>query len=266
MKIKNILQTALIILLFAGCSQDDGNPPPEIANQTPLPKVIAVVYSHERSGTYTMSYSDQQQLTAIDIVLNQDSNDIHWTAAVEYDAKGSVTRVLLENVDTMDNAYTYDTVFDYGENGDMEDIIFTIGGDVQETAFSHDADNRIYGLDGESSVFPMGWRFDEHDNLTEMSLSTNYLKLTSSTNEKGVFHHLAPKPALTIWYGLLFYLSSYELYYFHQNDLELLEADNFSYSYENQVRNQDGNLIAFKMIPDNPLGDSISYTVSYENY
>ena len=262
-KIKHILIIMLATIVSVACSKEKDSPAPEVTGTTPLPEVISLVYSYGRTVMYTMDYNEDQQLMGIDIAWQYGSEHGQWTVSMEYNEKRSVVNIYLEDVDS---GYNYDTSFDYDANGEMSDIVYTADGDVRTTNFIYDPNNRIYGIDGDLGNFPMGWKFDQDNNLTEMVISDNYFQLTSSGNEKGVFHNLDPQPALTIWYGLLFYLSPYELYFFHQKDLDRFEAIDFYYDYGEKVRDGDGNLIAFKMIPDDPLAGTISYTISYKGY
>lgn len=262
-KLKHFYIAVLTAVLLAACSKDKDSPPLETNSKTPLPKVISLVYSYGRTVVYTMDYNDSLQLTTIDISYKTDDGENTLETEIRYNETGSITTI---NVVDVSNDSNFATTFDYDPNDDISDIEFMINGDVQPTMYHFDPDNRIYGLDGDLGNFPMAWRFDPDNQLTEMVISNNYFKLTSSGNEKGVFQNLAPQPALTIWYGLLFYLSPYELYFLRQRDLDRFESDAFYYDYGEKVWDEDGNLIAFKMIPDDPLAGTISYTVSYKNY
>lgn len=258
---ENILIMVLFALMLGSCSKDKEKPIPQMTKKIVLPSVISLVYSSERTIIYNMAYNKVHQLIAIDIFQKTLDDEVQLGTKILYDEKGSITSIHLENIN---NGFESTTTFDYDTGGDIVDIVFSIGGDEQSTTFFYDPDNRIYGVDGDLGNFPMGWRFDQEGNLSEMSLSSNFFQLTYSGNEKGLFYQLEPQPALAIWYGLLFYLTSYELYYFHQKDLNRFETNNFLYRYENKVRDEDGNLIAFKMVPDNPMATTINYTISYD--
>ncbi|MBQ4913853.1 hypothetical protein J8L85_05350 [Maribacter sp. MMG018] len=264
-KSKYIIIILLAAILPVACSKDKDSPAPEVTSKTltPMPNIISLVYSYGRTVVYTMDYNDSLQLTTIDMLYKTDDGDNILKMEIRYNETGLITTI---NIGNESNDSNFATTFDYDPNNDISDIEFMINGDVQPTTYHFDPDNRIYGLDGDLANFPMGWRFDPDSNLTEMVISNNYFQLTSSGNEKGVFHNLDPQPALAIWHGLLFYLAPYELYFFHQKDLDRFEAIDFYYDYGEKVRDGDGNLIAFKMISDDPLVGTISYTVSYENY
>ncbi|WP_273274831.1 hypothetical protein [Maribacter polysiphoniae] len=264
-KAKHILITVLAAIFLVACSKDEDSPAPEvpIKTLTPMPKIVSLVYSTGRTIRYTMDYNDSLQLTTIDMSYKTDDGENTLKTEIRYNETGSITTI---NVVDVKNSLNYVTTFDYDPNNDISDITFMINGDVQPTMYEFDPDNHIYKLDGDLGNFPMGWGFDQDNQLTEMVINDNYFKLTASGNEKGVFHNLDPQPALTIWYGLLFYLSPYELYFFHQKDLDRFEAIDFYYDYGEKVRDGDGNLIAFKMIPDDPLAGTISYTISYKEY
>ncbi|MBD0777597.1 hypothetical protein HPE56_07315 [Maribacter sp. ANRC-HE7] len=264
-KAKHILITVLAAIFLVACSKDEDSPAPEVAVKTltPMPTIVSLVYSTGRTIRYTMDYNDSLQLTTIDMSYKTDDGENTLETEIRYNETGSITTI---NVVDVKNSLNYVTTFDYDPNNDISDIAFMINGDVQPTMYEFDPDNHIYKLDGDLGNFPMGWGFDQDNQLTEMVINDNYFKLTASGNEKGVFHNLDPQPALTIWYGLLFYLSHYELYFFHQKDLVRFESVTFFYDYKEKVRDGDGNLIAFKMVPNDPLAGTISYTVSYKGY
>ncbi|WP_157491680.1 hypothetical protein [Maribacter thermophilus] len=262
-KSKHIITILLAAILLAACSKDKDSPEPMVADTTPLPEVISLVYSDGRTVVYTMDYNDSLQLTTMDMSYKTDDGENILETEIRYNETGLITTI---DVADVSNDLNFATTFDYDPNNDISDIVFMINGDVQPTMYEFDPDNHIYKLDGDLGNFPMGWGFDPNNNLTEMVISDNYFQLTSSGNEKGVFHNLDPQPALTIWHGLLFYLAPYELYFFHQKDLDRFEAIDFYYDYREKVRDGDGNLIAFKMIPDDPLAGTISYTISYKEY
>lgn len=259
---ESILIMVLATMILVACSKDTENPIPEIAIGPPLPKVISLVYSSGETVAYTLAYNKDQQLMGIDILRKSSDKETHLVAEMIYNEAALVAGACVED---LDGEFEANTTFAYAENGDIVDVALFLSDTQWITSLYHDPDNRIYGINGDLGNFPMGWQFDEGYNLVDMSLTSNLLRLSYSDSEKGVFHQLDPQPALAIWHGLLFYLSSYELYFFHQQDLELLETNNFSLSYEDKVRNQDGELIAFKMVSDVPGELTIDYTIQYEN-
>ncbi|MEO9893629.1 hypothetical protein [Aurantibacter sp.] len=258
-----IITMLLATILLVACNKGKDNLTPVVTSKTFVPKVITLVYSYGRTAVYTMDYNDLLQLKTIDILYKTDDGENKLQTKIGYDETGLMTTI---NIEDANNELNYATTFYYDLNNDISDLEFVIEGVIQETNFQYDPNNRIYAVDGELGNFPMGWRFDEDNNLTEMSVTSNLFMLTSSESEKGVFQHLDLQPALTIWYGLLFYLSPYELYFFNQKDLDRFKATEFYYDYEEKVRDENGNLIAFKMVPDNPLAGTISYTISYKEY
>lgn len=262
---KSSILYAMALLTFAllGCSKVS-EPPlllPEKADKKSVPKLISLVHG-EDTTFYSLTYNEVSQPIGIDILRKSNGDERSLTTEIMYSAIGLITEVLTVNGDEGD---TYKTTFTYDENQEIIDIQFFINDMKWITEFYYDAENRIYGLQGDLATFPMGWRFDQEGNPLAMSISSNFFQLTFSENETGVFHNVNTQPALVIWYGMTFVFTNYELYYFHQKDLDVFEANTFLYRYENKIRDDDGNLIAFNMVPDDPMALSIYYTVQYEN-
>lgn len=272
MKTKELYLKVIVLttFLWVSCSKKGGEVPQEILGDETaievtqegyLPKVIALVYNSGDTVEHTFSYNEANQITEIEMFRISASNESHLFTEFKYDEKGLLTAALTENILYGSG---FEIFFSYTEDGVMSDTKLVSNATQYETDFTYNGDSNIYGIEGDLGNFPMGWRFDAEGNLVDMLINSTFINLSFLENGKGIFHEVELQPALNIWHGLLFYLASWELYFFNKKDMDHFDTNNFSFSYGNKIRDEDGNLIAFKMTSDTPTPVIINYTVSYD--
>ncbi|NJB71572.1 hypothetical protein GGR42_002034 [Saonia flava] len=248
-----------IALTLASCSKDRNDNETTESEERYFPKLISLQYSSGDKISYDLKYNATGHIQQIEIIRTTDDNITHFMTNIEYNEKVFVTAALTEDIS---NGVGYEVSYAYDQSNTITDIQFNANGSDISTSINYNPLNYRYTVDGDLANFPMIWNFDSTGQLLQMGISESVLTLELLGTNKGVFHDVTVQPAIHIWYGLLFYLASPELYFFSQNDILSVDTNEFPYIYDNKVRDGDGNLISFKASYAGVL--TIDYTITYE--
>ena len=247
-----------LVLLFS-CSKDSGGEPTKKAY---FPKTISLAYGSGETVLYQLSYNSKNQLVQMNIERNSLDETTQLISYFNYTETGLLTSVMSENGQ---GSSQYNFTFGYDSEGTITDIGLSVdNSDYNLSAtYSGPEDNR-YLVEGDLANLPTEWSFDPDGQLIKIAIAENNYTLQFSEGDEGVFHYLKPQNALVIWHGLMFYLSPFELFFFSQHDIALIQTEDASYLFQNKIWDGNGNLVSFQVKPNIPLGPIINYVVEYE--
>lgn len=248
---------ALVLLL--SCSKDAGDEPTKKAY---FPKTISLAYGSGETVLYQLSYNSKNQLVQIDLERNSLDETTQLISNFDYSETGMLVNVSSEDVQS---GSRYNFTFDHDMDGIITDVDFSVD-DVEydlSTTYYGNNDNR-YLIEGDLANLPTEWSFDPDGQLVKAAIAGNNYTLQFSEGDEGVFQYLKPQNALVIWHGLMFYLSPFDLFFFSQHDIALMQTGDASYLFQNKIWDGNGNLVSFQVKPNVPFGPIINYVVAYE--
>ncbi|MDC6366412.1 MULTISPECIES: hypothetical protein [Flavobacteriaceae] len=265
MKTLNTVKSLVYIILFLAivqCSKnDDGSSKAPEMEQGFFPKTISLEYNEGQTVQYELSYDSNNNISFIDEQRNSNGDVSRKQSEFHYSPEGQLMQVLTEDVL---NGIGYDIFFTYGNNNIITGIVMEINAATHETSVFYNEDQFIYGINGDLANLPTSCRFDSESNLAEMYIGTTHIQLETSENSRGIFAGISLQPALSLWHGLFFFYTPYELYFFNQNDLKAVQIGDYYYQYQNKIRDGEGNLLSFDFKSTGLSGTNIKYTISYE--
>ncbi|RDY59899.1 hypothetical protein [Flagellimonas nanhaiensis] len=263
MKILKFLFLCAALTIIVQCSKnnDGGNSTVPEMERGFFPKTISLQHDTGETIEYELSYDLNNNISFIDQQRNSNGDVSHMQSEFHYSPEGQLMQVLTEDVL---NGIGYDIFFTYGGNNIITGIDMEINATAHETTVFYNEDQLIYGVNGDLGNLPTSCRFDAENNLTEMYIGINHIQLETSENSRGIFADMALQPALSLWNGLFFFYTPYELYFFNQNDLEAVQIGDYNYQYQNKIRDGEGNLLSFDFRSTGLSGTNIKYAISYE--
>lgn len=251
----------LLALLIVGCNNDDGENLELTKTELGyFPSTITLAYNDGQEVIYQLSYTKGNQIDQIHITRRSDDDIIYAESSFSYGTNGELTEVL-----STFGVTEYSVAFTYDNDTLITKVDFIVDGiENAMDIFYIGEETNGYLINGALGNLPTAWDFDSENILQEFVVTSTNIVPTYSDFDKGVFKDVNIQPATHIWYGLVFYLSPWELYLFSQKDIKSLRIANDIYLYKNKLWNGEGNLVAFQYSPQIPFGFKIDYTITYE--
>lgn len=248
------------IVFLISCSKNSVDQVQEVVEQQYLPKLISLEYGYGDTVIYELEYNSSGHIQKIRMTRNTAGDQSNFLTDFEYD---EMFNPVIATTKDLSNGVSYEVSFTYDQLGIITDLIFVADGTENETSISYLPLENRYTVDGNLANYPMIWNFNNEGQLLQMGINESVLTLELSDHSKGLFNEVMVQPAIHIWYGLLFYLTSPELYFFSQQDITSVTTNEFPYLYENKVKDGGGNLISFTASYAGVL--TINYVINYEN-
>tara|TARA_R110001592_G_scaffold46757_5_gene148755 strand:- start:574 stop:1311 length:738 start_codon:yes stop_codon:yes gene_type:complete len=242
--------------MFFNCSKDSLKQ----SKMGYFPKTIDLEYNTEQTVLYKLFYTTKNLLSQINIERSSDGENTRIVYDFQYNDQGLLKDVQI--TDETDNI-PLKVSFAYDVNGIIDDIDFVSSGTEIETSIFYNSAVNSYTVDGEFGNLPTTWNFDSKNHLKDININGNVFGLDLDEASKGVFYDVPMQPAHHICSGLLFYLFSYELYYFSPSKIVKVITNEKPFLYQNNVRDDNGNLIFFQINYSDE--QFIGYNISYEN-
>jgi len=253
------LFTGFAMLLLLSCSKDSGDQPTQKAY---YPKTLSLSYNSGETVRYQFSYNAENQLTQMEIERNSLDETTLLVSHFNYTETGLLTSIVSENGQSSSQ---YNFTFGYDSEGTITDIGFMADDADPNLSISYSGpEDNSYLVEGDLANLPTEWSFDPDGQLVKTTIAGNNYTLQFSESNEGVFQYLKPQNALVIWHGLMFYLSPFELFFFSQHDIALVQTEGPNFIFQNKVWDGDGNLISFQIRANIPFGQTINYNVEYE--
>ncbi|OWW26883.1 hypothetical protein B4Q04_04170 [Zobellia sp. OII3] len=253
----------VLIFWIVGCSKENDKSKIEeagVEKETGLPHQITIDYNDDQTVTYTIAYNGAKQILTLEMYRDSGGDRYHTFSEFQYDANGNLMAVFFEDVP---NGTGYEMFFTYTGADTLSDVAVFYGGSQQDTEFLHDVPNHRYRLNYDMGLsITLG--FDSDMNIGEVGVGETQLELVTSNSEKGLFHEADISTTMLLWYANTYYLNPSELYFLNKKNIISYGYGEYGFTYENEVRNENGQLVGFSVVSDSEGVPPVDYSIDYD--